>query len=89
MSGTIKIYKNNWNEEGTNHYEKPFHLTSMVSNRHGCNLAILGVLTKFLMENPDIRFGQALWILRILDDNKDSFCEEPESVLRRIDVSKI
>lgn len=88
MSTQIRIFKN-WNEEGTNHYEKPFHPTSMVSNRHGCNLKILESLTKFLMENPNIRFGQALWILGILDGNKDSFCEEPESVLRRIDVSKI
>lgn len=59
------------------------------SDRHGYNLKILVTLTKFLMENPNIRFGQALWILGILDDSKDSFCEEPESMLRRIDDSKI
>lgn len=74
MSGQVKIFKDL--QILKNLIKAP--------NRLECNKIIISKLSKFLNDNPDIRFGQALWILGILDDNIDSFNEEPLDVLNRL-----
>ena len=62
-------------------------------NRLKANSEILDVLTKYLNDNPEIRFGQALYNLRIIDNaitdngiyiNRSIIREEPEETLRKI-----
>lgn len=57
-------------------------------NRKESNKKILQLLEKKLEESPDLRFIQALWALKIIDqeDNHiiDRFYEEPSVTLKRI-----
>jgi hypothetical protein len=64
-------------------------------DRLEANLAILAVLERYLHAHPDVRFGQALRNLRIveqaqLDDDtviwKDAFNEEPRDTLARMNT---
>ena len=60
-----------------------------VNNRQPDNKLILKTLNVFLENHPDIRFGQALYILNILkqDENGntvDIFNDEPCDILKRI-----
>ena len=81
MSGQIRIFKNWWdNFKGRTSGDD----STRALNRLECNKAIISKLSEFLKDNPDIRFGQALWILDILDDNIDSFNEEPLNMLNRL-----
>lgn len=81
MSGQIRIFKNWWdNFKGRISGDD----STRAPNRLECNKMIISKLSEFLKDNPDIRFGQALWILGILDDNIDSFNEEPLDVLNRL-----
>lgn len=61
----------------------------VAKNRQKDNKLILEKLNEFLENNPDIRFGQALYILGILkqDENGntvDIFNDEPSAILKRI-----
>lgn len=58
-------------------------------NRIEANRKLLGLLEEALCKNPNLRFIQALWGLKIIDyDNKgivmDRFYEEPSKTLERI-----
>lgn len=60
-----------------------------MTKRQEYNLKILQKLFTLIMEEPDLRFIQALWALGIIDRDenmnvKDRFHEEPEETLRRI-----
>lgn len=60
------------------------------------NKKLLKLLEEYLTNNPDIRFIQALWNLKIIDDKiiegnghdivvpVDRFYEEPDETLERI-----
>jgi hypothetical protein len=61
------------------------------------NLEILNRLSEYLAKNPDMRFGQALRNLGIVNDYKDGydalvwkniFYEEPSKTLERMDERK-
>lgn len=63
------------------------------------NERLLELLREYLINNPDIRFIQALWNLRIIDRDPiwnpgeisnpiDRFYEEPEETLKRISRTK-
>lgn len=47
-----------------------------IEHRQGYNFAILKKLKEFFIDNPDIRFGQALIILGICEDTGNLFNEE-------------
>ena len=81
MSGQIRIFKN-WQDKFKGRISGDD--LARTPNRLECNKIIISKLSEFLKDNPDIRFGQALWILGILDDNIDSFNEEPLDVLNRL-----
>ena len=81
MSGQIRIFKNRWDKFKGRTSEDD---SARTPNRFECNKLIISELSEFLKDNPDIRFGQALWILDILDDNIDSFNEEPLDMLNRL-----
>ena len=81
MSGQIRIFKN-WQDKFKGRISGDD--SAMTPNRLECNKIIISKLSEFLKDNPDIRFGQALWILGILDDNIDSFNEEPLDMLNRL-----
>lgn len=65
-------------------------------NRYKNNLILLNMLREYLENNPDIRFIQALWALKIIDSKVeegvgheiivpvDRFYEEPSETLKRI-----
>lgn len=58
-------------------------------NRIEANRKLLGLLEEALCKNPNLRFIQALWGLKIIDyDNNgdiiDRFYEEPDVTLKRI-----
>lgn len=65
-------------------------------NRYKNNLILLNMLREYLDNNPDIRFIQALWALKIIDSKVeegvgheiivpvDRFYEEPSETLKRI-----
>lgn len=65
-------------------------------NRKEGNEKLLQLLKDYLEANPDIRFIQALWNLKIIDDKiiegnghdivvpVDRFYEEPSETLKRI-----
>ena len=60
-----------------------------VDNRQPDNKLILKTLNEFLEKHPDIRFGQALYILNILKQDAngntiDIFNDEPCDILKRI-----
>ena len=81
MSGQIRIFKN-WQDKFKGRISGDD--STGTPNRLECNKIIISKLSEFLKDNPDIRFGQALWILGILDDDIDSFNEEPLDVLNRL-----
>lgn len=81
MSGQIRIFKN-WQDRFKGRISEDD--SARTPNRLECNKIIVSKLSEFLNDNPDIRFGQALWILDILDDNIDSFNEEPLDMLNRL-----
>ena len=81
MSGQIRIFKN-WQDKFKGRISGDD--STRTPNRLECNKIIISKLSEFLKDNPDIRFGQALWILDILDDNIDSFNEEPLNMLNRL-----
>lgn len=62
-----------------------------VNKRQKYNLKILQRLFTLIMDEPDLRFIQALWTLKLVDRENDSlnikdrFYEEPEDTLRRIE----
>lgn len=49
--------------------------------RTKANLELLEILTKYIKDNPSLRFGQALTNLGIFGD---MFYEEPQIILARI-----
>lgn len=58
-------------------------------NRIEANIKLLEILKETLCKNPDLRFIQALWGLKIIDyDNNgdiiDRFYEESSETLKRI-----
>ena len=58
-------------------------------NRIEANIKLLEILKETLCKNPELRFIQALWALKIIDseDNReivDRFYEEPSETLKRI-----
>ena len=58
-------------------------------NRIEANIKLLEILKETLCKNPNLRFIQALWALKIIDyDNKgvviDRFYKEPSKTLERI-----
>ena len=81
MSGQIRIFKN-WQDKFKGRISGDD--STRTPNRFECNKIIISKLSEFLKDNPDIRYGQALWILDILDDNIDSFNEEPLDMLNRL-----
>lgn len=81
MSGQIRIFKNRRDKFKSRISEDD---STRTPNRLECNEMIISKLSEFLKYNPNIRFGQALWIFGILDDNIDSFYEEPLDMLNRL-----
>lgn len=63
-----------------------------MNKRQENNLKILQKLFALIMEEPDLRFIQALWTLGIIDRDgsleiRDRFYEEPDITLQRIGVA--
>lgn len=61
--------------------------------RKEANWELLNMLSVYLMANPEIRFGQALTNLRIVEgkdsfDWKNHFYEEPADMLARVKMLK-
>jgi hypothetical protein len=64
----------------------------MRDNRLEYNLKILSKMEKFFIDNPHIRFFQGLWILGIIEYNKnednliifDKFSEESKKIYSNI-----
>ena len=61
-----------------------------MNKRQEYNLKILQRLFVLIMDEPDLRFIQALWVLKLIDQDssfniKDRFYEEPEETLKRIE----
>ena len=54
-----------------------------IKERNKYNTECMNKLLKFLEENPDLRFIQALWALNIIS-NEDRFYEEPDVTLEKI-----
>lgn len=52
--------------------------------RYEYNLKILKRLSKFVDDNKDMRFTQALWAIGVIIDEKDHFYEESETTFERI-----
>ena len=52
-------------------------------NRQKINKKILKNLQKYINKYPQIRFGQALYALNIID-KEDIFNEEPEAIYKRM-----
>ena len=62
---------------------------TLMNKRQEYNLKILQKLFCLIMNEPDLRFIQALWVLGIIDRNKeiqinDRFYEEPEDTFKRV-----
>lgn len=67
-----------------------------IDNRIKANQRLLEILKETLCKNPDLRFIQALWALKIIDSRiegdcgyevrviEDRFYEEPSETLKRI-----
>jgi hypothetical protein len=55
-----------------------------VSERLKDNITILRLLEEYLRHYPDMRFGQALVNLNIVEKDKDPFYDEPASTLERM-----
>ena len=65
-----------------------------VNSRQRDNKAIVDILDNFLKSHPDIRFGQALYILGILKQDAngntiDIFNDEPTDILKRIKLTNV
>ena len=62
-----------------------------MNKRQENNLKIFQKLFTLIMDEPDLRFMQALWALKIIDRNddsleiKDRFYEESEETLKRME----
>ena len=62
-----------------------------MNKRQEYNLKIIQKIFALVMEEPDLRFIQALWALGIIDREngslniKDRFYEEPEDTLERME----
>lgn len=62
-----------------------------MNKRQEYNLKIIQKIFALVMEEPDLRFIQALWALGVIDrensslDIKDRFYEEPEDTLERME----
>lgn len=62
-----------------------------MTKRQEYNLKILQKLFALIMNEPDLRFVQALWALKLIDREKDSldikdrFYEESEDTLKRME----
>ena len=57
-------------------------------NRQETNRKLLKILEETLEKNPEFRFIQALWCLKITD-TRDRFYEESETTLKRIENEKL
>lgn len=65
----------------------------MMNKRQEYNLKVLQKLFSLIIDEPDLRFIQALWALGIIDRDdelviKDRFYEEPEDTLERMEELK-
>ena len=62
-----------------------------MNKRQEYNLKIIQKIFALVMEEPDLRFIQALWALGVIDREngslniKDRFYEEPEDTLERME----
>ena len=62
-----------------------------MNKRQEYNLKIIQKIFALIMEEPDLRFIQALWALGIIDRDEEStfildrFYEEPEDTLKKIE----
>lgn len=54
-----------------------------MENRLETNLKIYELLGDFILDHPDLRFNQILWILNIVN-KEDRFYETPEETLRKV-----
>ena len=64
-----------------------------MNKRQEYNLKVLQKLFFLIIDEPDLRFIQALWALGIIDRDedlviKDRFYEEPEDTLERMEELK-
>lgn len=64
-----------------------------MNKRQEYNLKVLQKLFSLIIDEPDLRFIQALWALGIIDRDdelviKDRFYEEPEDTLERMEELK-
>ena len=59
-----------------------------MKDQQGYNLLIAFELLDYLLDNPDLRFVQALWALGIVDD-KDLFYEPSKKTLDKVKLRKI
>ena len=57
--------------------DKDIILSNMSKTRQECNLEIINRLGDYILSHPDIRFGQALVNLNILNIVYDSLGENP------------
>ena len=61
-----------------------------MNKRQEYNIKILQKLFTLIMNEPDLRFIQALWALRLIDRDEEStfildrFYEEPEDTFKRV-----
>lgn len=65
-----------------------------ISKRQECNKQLIEILSNYLESYPDIRFGQALYILGILKQDAngntvDIFNDEPTDILKRIKLTNV
>ena len=65
---------------------------SMRKDRLPANREILKILSEYIDKNPDLRFIQALWALKIIDRDEpgiiDRFHEESMDTLKKLLVTK-
>lgn len=58
--------------------------------RKQCNLILLAIIKHIITENPQLRFGQVLYNLRLIKLGTDPFYDEPyDSLLQLYKTSKI
>lgn len=55
-----------------------------MSERLKVNITILRLLEEYLRHYPDMRFGQALVNLNIVEKDKDPFYDEPGDTIERM-----
>lgn len=56
----------------------------MMTEQQMCNLRIAYKLLDVLLEEPELRFIQALWAVGIIRDDKDRFYEPSRETLDRV-----